>query len=217
MEELKKIAAYQAIKHIKQGMVVGLGTGSTVKYAIEKIGEMVKNGLDIVGIPTSLSTENFAKKVGIPLSTLNEYQYVDLTIDGADQVDRNLNLIKGGGGALLREKIVAACSKRELIVVDESKMVEQFFFPLPVEVVRFGWKSTTNKLAELDLIPRLRENFVTDNGNYIVDCEYKKIEDAEILSKEINNIAGVMENGLFIGLTSEVCVGTSEGAKTIRR
>lgn len=217
MEELKKIAAYQAIKHIKQGMVVGLGTGSTVRYAIEKIGEMVKNGLDLVGIPTSLSTENLAKKVGIPLSTLNEYQYVDLTIDGADQVDRNLNLIKGGGGALLREKIVAVCSKRELIVVDESKMVEQFFFPLPVEVVRFGWKSTTNKLAELGLIPRLRENFVTDNGNYIVDCEYKKIEDAEILSKEINNIAGVVENGLFIGLISEVCVGTSEGAKTIRR
>lgn len=217
MEELKKIAAYQAIQNIENGMVVGLGTGSTVKYAIEKIGEMIKNGLEIVGIPTSVSTENFAKKAGIPLSTLNEYHSIDLTIDGADQVDRNLNLIKGGGGALLREKVVAVCSKREIIVVDESKMVEQFFFPLPVEVIRFGWKSTTKKLAELSLIPRLRENFVTDNGNYIVDCEYKKIEDAAILEKEINNVAGVVENGLFIGLASEVCIGTPDGAKTIRR
>ncbi len=217
MEELKKIAAYHAVKSIENDMVVGLGTGSTLKYAIEKIGEMMKNGLKIIGIPTSLSTENLAKKMGISLATLNEYPYIDVTIDGADQVDKSLNLIKGGGGALLREKMVASCSQKEIIIIDESKMVKKFSFPLPIEVVTFGWKSTAIKLANLGFVPSLRENFVTDNGNYILDCEYKKIENANELEKEINTIPGVVENGFFIDLATEVIVGTPHRAKTIRR
>ena len=217
MEKLKKVAAHQAVSYIEDGMVVGLGTGSTAAYAIEKLGEMVKDGLEIIGIPTSVATENMAKKAGISVSTLNEYPYVDITIDGADQVDTNLNLIKGGGGALLREKMVASCSEKEIIIVDESKIVERFSFPLPVEVVKFGWKATTKKLANLGFMPSLRENFVTDNGNYILDCKYASIENAKEMEREINSIPGVVENGLFIDLATEIIIGTPQGARTIKR
>jgi len=217
MEKLKKIAAHQAVSYIEDGMVVGLGTGSTTAYAIEKLGEMVKDGLEIIGIPTSVATENMAKKAGISVSTLNEYPYVDITIDGADQVDSNLNLIKGGGGALLREKMVASCSEKEIIIVDESKIVERFSFPLPVEVVKFGWKATTKKLANLGFMPSLRENFVTDNGNYILDCKYASIENTKEMEREINSIPGVVENGLFIELATEIIIGTPQGARTIKR
>ncbi|KAA0003903.1 MAG: ribose-5-phosphate isomerase RpiA [Thermoplasmata archaeon] len=217
MEKLKKIAAYHAVRYIENDMVVGLGTGSTAAYAIKKIGEMVKDGLKIIAIPTSLSTENLAKKMGIPIATLNDYPYIDITIDGADQVDANLNLIKGGGGALLREKMVASCSRKKIIIVDESKIVEKFSFPLPVEIVKFGWKSTSKKLAKLGFTPCLRKNFITDNGNYILDCEYDTIKDVKEMEREINNIPGVVENGLFIDLATEIIVGTPGGAKTIRR
>ena len=217
MEKLKKVAAHQAVSYIEDGMVVGLGTGSTAAYAIEKLGEMVKDGLEIIGIPTSVATENMAKKAGISVSTLNEYPYVDITIDGADQVDSNLNLIKGGGGALLREKMVASCSEKEIIIVDESKIVERFSFPLPVEVVKFGWKATTKKLANLGFMPSLRENFVTDNGNYILDCKYASIENTKEMEREINSIPGVVENGLFIELATEIIIGTPQGARTIKR
>ena len=217
MEKLKKVAAHQAVSYIEDGMVVGLGTGSTAAYAIEKLGEMVKDGLEIIGIPTSVATENMAKKAGISVSTLNEYPYVDITIDGADQVDSNLNLIKGGGGALLREKMVASCSEKEIIIVDESKIVERFSFPLPVEVVKFGWKATTKKLANLGFMPSLRENFVTDNGNYILDCKYASIENTKEMEREINSIPGVVENGLFIDLATEIIIGTPQGARTIKR
>jgi len=217
MEKLKKVAAHQAVSYIEDGMVVGLGTGSTAAYAIEKLGEMVKDGLEIIGIPTSVATENMAKKAGISVSTLNEYPYVDITIDGADQVDSNLNLIKGGGGALLREKMVASCSEKEIIIVDESKIVERFSFPLPVEVVKFGWKATTKKLANLGFMPSLRENFVTDNGNYILDCKYASIENTKEMEREINSVPGVVENGLFIELATEIIIGTPQGARTIKR
>ncbi|OYT59032.1 ribose 5-phosphate isomerase A [Thermoplasmatales archaeon ex4484_30] len=217
MEKLKKVAAHQAVSYIEDGMVVGLGTGSTAAYAIEKLGEMVKDGLEIIGIPTSVATENMAKKAGISVSTLNEYPYVDITIDGADQVDSNLNLIKGGGGALLREKMVASCSEKEIIIVDESKIVERFSFPLPVEVVKFGWKATTKKLANLGFMPSLRENFVTDNGNYILDCKYASIKNTKEMEREINSIPGVVENGLFIDLATEIIIGTPQGARTIKR
>lgn len=215
MEELKRIAAHRAVEYVRDGMVVGLGTGSTTRYAVEKLGEMVKEGLDIVGIPTSLETEELAKKVGIPLSTIDEHD-IDLTIDGADQVDRDLNLIKGGGGALLREKMVASCSREEIIIVDESKIVDEFSFPLPVEVVKFGWKSVARKLESMGLEPARRE-FVTDNGNYILDCRYEVIENPEEMERMLNGIPGVVENGLFVGLATMVIAGTSEGAKTIRR
>jgi len=217
MEELKRKAAYEAVKEIRDGMIVGLGTGSTTKYAILKLGEMVKNGLDIVGIATSLESERIAREAGIKVADINDYESIDVTIDGADQVDNNLNLIKGGGGALLREKIVASCSKREIIVVDESKIVSSFSFPLPVEVVKFGWKRTAEKLAKLNLKPHIRHGFVTDNGNYILDCEYDKLENVEEMEAEINNLPGVVENGLFIGLTSEVIVGKKDGIEIMRK
>ena len=217
MEELKRIAADYAVKKIRDEMVVGLGTGSTVKYAIELIGEMVKNGLKIVGVPTSVSTEAIAKSHGIFLGSLNEYPHIDITIDGADQVDSELNLIKGGGGALLREKIIATCSKEEIIIVDESKIVKSFSFPLPVEVVTFGWKTTLQRLKSLGFTPKLRENVITDNGNYILDCRYDKIGDARNMEREVNSIPGVVENGLFVDIATEIVVGSPQGAKTIRR
>ncbi|HHH77792.1 MAG TPA: ribose-5-phosphate isomerase RpiA [Thermoplasmatales archaeon] len=215
MEELKRIAAHRATEYVRDGMVVGLGTGSTARYAVEKLGEMVKEGLDIVGIPTSLETEQLARKAGIPLSTIDEHD-IDLTIDGADQVDGDLNLIKGGGGALLREKMVASCSREEIIVVDESKITDRFSFPLPVEVVKFGWKSVARKLESMGLEPARRE-FVTDNGNYILDCRYGSIDDPEEMERMLNGIPGVVENGLFVGLATMVIAGTTRGAKTIRR
>jgi len=217
MEELKKAAAKEAVKRVRDGMVVGLGTGSTAKYAIMEIGRMVRDGMEIIGIATSVESEKLAMMEGIKVEDINEYEVIDITIDGADQVDANLNLIKGGGGALLREKIVASCSRREVIVVDERKMVEKFSFPLPVEVVKFGWKRTMDKLLHLNLNPQIRHGFITDNGNYILDCHYEKIDDLEELNKRINNIPGVVENGLFIKMADEVIIGTKEGVKIMER
>ncbi|RLF64948.1 MAG: ribose 5-phosphate isomerase A [Thermoplasmata archaeon] len=214
MEELKRMAAVHAASYIEDGMIVGLGTGSTAKYAVEKIGEMVREGMEVVGIATSKETEQIARDAGIPLSELNEHD-IDITIDGADQVDGNLNLIKGGGGALLREKMVASCSKKEIIVVDESKVVDSFSFPLPVEVVKFGWESVAKKLRAFGFTPKLREGFITDNGNYILDCRYSNIEDAEEMETMLNTIPGVVENGLFVGLADVVVVGTKRGIRIL--
>ncbi|MCD6481381.1 MAG: ribose-5-phosphate isomerase RpiA [Thermoplasmata archaeon] len=216
MEELKKLAAMEAVKRVKDGMVVGLGTGSTAKYAIIEIGKMVREGMEIVGIATSLESERIAKEAGIKLADINDYDAIDITIDGADEVDAHLNLIKGGGGALLREKMVASCTRKEVIIVDERKMVTRFSFPLPVEVVKFGWKRTADKLASLNFNPQLRHGFVTDNGNYILDCHYEAMEDYRKLHDEINSIVGVVENGLFIDMADEVIVGTNDGVKKIK-
>jgi len=217
MEELKRKAAEKAAEAIEDGMVVGLGTGSTARYAILKLGEMVKGGLDIVGVATSLESERLAKGIGIKVADINDYESIDITIDGADQVNGKLDLIKGGGGALLREKIVASCSKREIIVVDESKIVDDFSFPLPVEVVKFGWKRTADKLRQLGFNPRIRHGFITDNENYILDCEYERIKASKELEEEINNIPGVVENGLFIGLATEVIIGRKDGIEVMKR
>ncbi|MBC7128840.1 MAG: ribose-5-phosphate isomerase RpiA [Thermoplasmatales archaeon] len=215
VEELKKRAAREAVKEIRDGMVVGLGSGSTAKYAIIEIGRKVNEGLEIVGIATSLESEKVARDCGIKVGDINEYEEIDITIDGADQVDRKLNLIKGGGGALLREKIVASCSKREIIVVDESKIVDKFSFPLPVEIVKFGWKRTAEKIKNIGFLPELRKNFITDNGNLIVDCKYKRIDESMV--KELKEIPGVVEHGLFISLADEVIVGTKERVKRIKK
>ncbi len=217
-EHLKKIAGEKAAEYVRDGMVIGLGTGSTVKYTILKIGEMVKNGLEIIGIPTSRRTEQLASELGIKLGSLNDYPEIDLTIDGADEVDKYLNLIKGGGGALLREKIVAYYSKYEVIVVDETKLKENLGeFPLPVEIVPYAYKRTMKTLAELGCKPRLRMKnngiYITDNGNYIVDCLFGKIENPEKLEKEINAIPGVVESGLFINLADEIVIGTKKGVE----
>ena len=221
-EQLKKIAGEKAAEYVKDGMVVGLGTGSTVKYTILKIGEMIRNGLDIIGIPTSKRTEELMKSLRIKQGSLNEYPNIDLTIDGADEVDANLNLIKGGGGALLREKIVAYYSTYLVIVVDESKMKTCLgSFPLPVEVVPYAHRRTAMTLKTLGCEPRLRmieDNiYVTDNGNYIVDCQFKRIEDPENIEKKIDAIPGVVESGLFVKMAKEVIVGTKKGVKIMKK
>lgn len=218
---MKKMAAEKAVEHVDNGMVIGLGTGSTVKYAIKKLGERVNTGLKIEGIPTSLRTKKLAKELNIPLVDLNDYTEIDLTIDGADEVDSFLNLIKGGGGALTREKIIAYHSKKEIIVVDETKVVKKLGvdFPVPVEVTKFGWNATKKTLEELGCTTELRtimdEVYITDNSNYILDCDFGKINEPEVLEKEINSIPGVIENGLFIDLVDEVIVGSKQGIITL--
>lgn len=222
-EEMKKQAAEKAVQHIEDGMVIGLGTGSTVDFAIRKIGEMVKTGLKIEGVPTSLKTKRLATELKIPLIELDDHTEIDITIDGADEVDSNLNLIKGGGGALTREKIIAFYSKKVIIIVDETKIVKGLGCDcsLPVEITRFGWSATKKTLEGLGCTAELRrimeEAFITDNQNYIVDCDFGKIADAEALEKEINNTPGVLENGLFIGLADEVIVGSKQGMMTLER
>lgn len=222
-EEMKKVAAEKAVDQIKDGMIVGLGTGSTVKYAINKIGVQVRNGLHIQIIPTSNATKKLAQQEQIPIISLNEEDEIDLTIDGADEVDSNLNVLKGGGGALTREKIVAFHSKRVIIIVDDSKVVKSLGinFPLPVEVVKFEWEATKRSLQKFGCDVKLRnimdDPFITDNGNYILDCEFERIMEAEQLEHDINMIPGVVENGLFIGLVDQVIVGSSQGIMTLER
>jgi ribose 5-phosphate isomerase A len=234
-EELKKLAGEKAVDYIENGMIVGLGSGSTVEYTLRKIGKKIREeGLDIKGIPTSLHTKRIANEEKIPLTTLKEHPEIDVTIDGADEVDSYLNLIKGGGGALTREKIIAFHSKKVIIVVDDSKIVKALGidFDLPVEVVKFGWEATKKALETFGWQPakqtseqvgcevKLRtimgdEPFITDNGNYILDCEFQRINNPEELELEINSVPGVVENGLFIGLVDEVIVGGKQGIVTL--
>ena len=214
--EAKKIAAERAVDYIEDNMVVGLGTGSTAYWAIKKLGLRVKNGLDIRTIATSKESEGLARELGIKLVSFSEIKEIDITIDGADEVDSHYNLIKGGGGALLREKIVAASSKQFIVVVDGSKMVNELGkFPLPVEVVRFAYERTTKKLSDLGCQAILRKSkdkvFITDNGNYIIDCHFDSIKDSKELHKNINMIPGVVDNGLFVNMANRVIVGHSNG------
>ncbi len=213
----KKKAAEFAVKHIKNGMTIGLGTGSTAFWAIQKIGERIqKENLQIRAIATSTQSEELARERNIPIVPFSEIDMIDLTIDGADEVDDQFNLIKGGGGALLREKIVATNSKQLIIVVDETKQVDYLGkFPLPVELTIFGWEKTIKKLQSLNCIPRLRtindQPYLTDNNNYIVDCDFQKILQPAVLNQQINRITGVVDNGLFIQLADLVIVGFKNG------
>jgi ribose 5-phosphate isomerase A len=222
IEEMKRMAGEKAVEYIKDGMVVGLGTGSTVKYTILKLGELVKDGMEIIGIPTSRATENLARELGIKIGDINDYPEIDLTVDGADEVDSQCNLTKGGGGALLREKIVAHTSKYEVIVVDERK-VKDFLgeFPLPIEIVKFGYKRTMKALSNLGCEPKIREKdgeiFVTDNGNYIVDCSFGRIENPRKMELEIKDIPGVVEVGIFTHLCDEVIIGKKDGIEIRRK
>jgi ribose 5-phosphate isomerase A len=219
-EKLKAQAAEKAVEEVRPGMIVGLGTGSTVYYVLLRLGEMVRRSrLNIIGVPTSKQTEKIAVEQGIPLSTLAEQPSIDLTIDGADEVDPNLNLIKGMGGALAREKIVAHASKRLIIVVDESKQVEVLGVrsPLPVEVVPFGWQATQLALNRICRQSTLRQAgdspFVSDNGNYILDCRFDRIADPAQTEAAINNLPGVVENGLFVNRASKIIIGTALGVQ----
>jgi ribose 5-phosphate isomerase A len=218
--DAKRVAAEKAVEFIHDGMVVGLGTGSTAYWAIRKIGEAVRNGLRIQAVSTSIDSEKLAEEWMIPLISMSEVEEIDITIDGADEVDDEGNLIKGGGGALLREKIVASVSKKLIIIVDESKKVNHLGkFPLPVEVVPFGHEITLRKLRTLGCETKLRlqegSTFVTDNGNYIVDCIFHRISRPKELHDAINMIPGVVDNGLFIEMADKVIIGYSDGSMKV--
>ncbi|HEY6901523.1 MAG TPA: ribose-5-phosphate isomerase RpiA [Puia sp.] len=212
----KKIAAGKAIEYIKNGMTVGLGTGSTAYWAIQGIGEMVKNGLSIKAIATSIQSEQLARELNIPIVAFSDVEQLDVTIDGADEVDHQLNLIKGGGGALLREKIVASITKFYIIIVDESKLVKHLGqFPLPVEVAPFGWEVAERKLRNLGCVPTMRmkdgQPYLTDNQHYILDCAFGEIKHPAKVHEEVSAITGVMEDGFFIDMANIVVAGSPGG------
>lgn len=225
VNQFKEAAVRAAVEQLEDGMVVGLGSGTTASLAVSAIGKRVRDGLRIIGIPTSEQTAGLARDLGIRLSTLGEHERVDVTIDGADEVEiGTLHLIKGGGGNLLREKIVAASSARLLIVADEHKLVHRLgsMAKLPVEVVPFGWESTVNRLRQSGTDPVLRvaaggETFRTDGGHYILDCFYGPLADPFALQAKLDGTTGVVEHGLFLGLASEAFVGGPEGVARLRR
>ncbi|GAD11151.1 ribose-5-phosphate isomerase RpiA [Gluconobacter japonicus] len=222
METHKRTAARQAADMVKSGMVVGLGTGSTATYMIERLGERITEGLHIVGIPTSEDSARKAKKAGIPLTDFAAHRRLDIAIDGADEVQRGpLHLIKGLGGALLREKIVAQAAKKFVVIVDGSKPVDHLGerAPIPVEVISFGWECTAERLSACGakgVKPRTDRDgnlFVSDNGNMILDCTFGPIEDPEELARQIDAIVGVVEHGMFLNMASEVLVATEQGVE----
>ena len=219
---MKRAAALRAVAEVEDGMVVGLGSGSTAAFALAGLAERVAGGLRVLGIPTSEATAALARRLGIPLASLGQHRRIDLTIDGADQVERGtLHLIKGLGGALLREKIVAAASARLIVAVDESKLVDRLGdrTALPVEIVPFGWRTTLDRLTALGCAPRLRraggQPFTTDGGNYIADCALREILDPPALEARLSAVVGVIETGLFIGLASTIMVGRPAGVEII--
>ncbi|EKZ4846134.1 ribose-5-phosphate isomerase RpiA [Listeria monocytogenes] len=217
----KKIAGEKACEWIEDGMVVGLGTGSTVYYTIEKLGQMVNNGLHITGVATSDETTKQAEKLGIPLKSLNDVTEIDVTIDGADEIDTNFQGIKGGGGALLREKMVASASLKNIWVVSEEKLVRTLGkFPLPLEVIPFGWKQIERILAKEQIQTNLRkqsngEVYVTNNGNYILDIVNQSFTDAEIWQEKLAQIPGVVEHGLFLDYVDVIICGKVNGETEI--
>ncbi len=209
-DQEKEAAARASLQFVKDGQVVGLGSGSTATYFIKLLGERVKNGLRIRGIPTSVRSKELAESLGIPLTTLDECPEIAVTVDGADEVDPQLRLIKGGGGALLREKIVASATKLQVIVADASKQVQRLGkFPLPVEVIKFAQALVAKRIAVLGADVQLRKNadgkpYLTDENNHILDCRFEEIRDADRLARELSDMPGVVEHGLFIGMASVV-------------
>ena len=221
-EEEKEAAGRAAAKLVRDGDVVGLGTGSTAYFAVVALGERVKAGLKIIGIPTSVQTGELARAVGIPLTTLDEHPEIDITIDGADEIDPKLRMIKGGGGALLREKVVAAASKKMVVITDSAKVVPVLGkFPLPVEVIAFARAVVERKMTSLGGSPRLRTKpdgspYITDNGNQILDCSFGKITDPPALALTLSQTPGIVEHGLFIGLASVALVGRGDRVEEMR-
>ncbi|MEM1066475.1 MAG: ribose-5-phosphate isomerase RpiA [Pseudomonadota bacterium] len=229
IDAAKFAAAKRACDYVESGMKVGLGTGSTAAWLVRCLGELVReDGLQITGVPTSTRTAELALEAGIAVTTLDEAKWLDLTIDGADEFDSELNLIKGGGGALLQEKIVATASDQMIVIADKSKQVDALgAFPLPVEVVRFGWQTTKalieETLASLDVMgdtSTLREDggtpYVTDEGNYILDLHLNRLGNARQFGIVINQIPGVVENGLFIDICDIVVIGHHDGRVEVR-
>jgi ribose 5-phosphate isomerase A len=225
-DELKQKAAHRAVEAIESGMIVGLGTGSTTSFAVIRIAERIKSGdlANIVGIPTSIRTEKLARDLGIPQATLDEQPEIDVTIDGADEVDPELNLIKGGGGALLREKVVAQASRRNIIIVDESKLSDCLGtrWALPVEVIPFAAKTEATFLQSLGAsVSRRRDDqgrpYKTDQHNYILDADFGPMADPTALANRLNERAGIIEHGLFLGLASAVIVAAKDGIRHLER
>ncbi|WEK35954.1 MAG: ribose-5-phosphate isomerase RpiA [Candidatus Pseudobacter hemicellulosilyticus] len=216
-KDIKQQLGREAADLITAGMIVGLGTGTTAHWLIDALGQRVREGLDISAVATSAKTAGLARQYGIPLLTLNEVVRIDLTIDGADEIDPQLRLIKGGGGALLQEKMVAAASAKLLIIADESKRVTQLgTFPLPVEVVPYNWTHVQRRLEKTYHIPatlRMQDSqpFQTDHGHYIIDCAFGQIADASSLSHALNAIPGVVDNGLFLDLAKQAWIGYPDG------
>lgn len=214
--EKKQIVANQAVQFIHDGMTIGLGSGSTMFWVLKKLGELAKNGLNVQGIPSSVRTEKWANEFGVPLTSFAQVQQLDVAIDGADEVDPSFNLIKGGGGSLVREKIVCAASSQLIIVVDDSKLVSTLGnFPLPVEIVPFGWEVTAQRISRLGCEPLLRMNnhevFISNNGNYILDCKFKEIENPLAIHNQLKQMLGVVETGLFLGMADIIIVGKENG------
>jgi ribose 5-phosphate isomerase A len=229
MDELKRQAAARALEDVRDGMKLGLGTGSTAKHFVELLGERVRAGLNVIGVPTSEATRSDALRCGIPLTTLDDIDRLDLTVDGADEIDPSLNAIKGGGGALLREKIVATASDRMIVIADDSKWVEVLGrFPLPVEVIPFGLAATQRAMgrafAETGVSGQMAVRkgrdghvFVTDGGHWIVDAHLGRITDAPRLAGLLNAIPGVVEHGLFIGLAGMAVLAGAQGIRVVER
>ncbi|HHX37859.1 MAG TPA: ribose-5-phosphate isomerase RpiA [Clostridiaceae bacterium] len=216
----KKNAGFRAGEYIKDGMTLGLGTGSTAYYAIIKAGELVKSGYQLKAVATSNETARIAKENGIEILDLNDVEHIDLAIDGVDEIDGSFNAIKGGGGALFREKIVATLADEVIWIMDENKPVEAIgAFPLPVEILVYGYKHTLKQLADLGLKPVLRERngetFVTDNGNYIADLQLAPPLDIDAVATKLAGIVGVLETGLFLNMCNRTVIGTEDSAKVI--
>ncbi len=219
----KEAAARASLRFVKDGQVLGLGTGTTAARFIQLLGEQVKNGLRIRGIPTSDRSREQAASLGIPLTALDECQQIDVDVDGADEFDPELRLIKGGGGALLREKIVASASKQVVIVADATKRVPVLGrFPLPVEVIKFAKALVTKKIEALGAAVELRRDasgkpFLTDENNHILDCRFGQIQDVEGLARKLSDMPGIVEHGLFIGMASVVLVANGSEIVELRR
>jgi ribose 5-phosphate isomerase A len=221
--ELEKEAAARAsLRFVEDGNIVGLGTGSTAAFAVRMLGERVRAGMKIRGIPTSVQTKDLAASVGIPLTTLDEFQQIDVTIDGTDEFDPQLRLIKGGGGALLREKIIASASRQLVIIADSSKEVAVLGkFPLPVEVIPFAQPLVAKRIAALGAGVNLRQDakgnpFVTDEGHHILDCSFGQIPDPPALARKLSDMPGVVEHGLFIDLASVVLMAKGKKVTEFR-
>lgn len=228
-DEMKRAAAAAALEAVRPGMRLGLGTGSTAAWFVRLLGERVAAGLDVVGVPTSERTAALAREVGVRLTTLDAVDGLDLTVDGADEFDPQFNLVKGGGGALLREKIVAADSRRMIVITDESKRVASLgAFPLPIEVIPFGFGATMRAVRAAagrcglsgEIVQRRKADggaFVTDQGNWIVDAHFRQISDPQALASALGPIPGVVEHGLFIGLASTIIVAGGDGIARLDR
>jgi ribose 5-phosphate isomerase A len=222
-DQEKQAAAREAVKLVAPGNIVGLGSGSTATYAIRFLAERVRQGLNIIGIPTSLKTTQLAEQLGIPLTTLEENPEIDIDIDGADEIGPHLNLIKGGGGALLREKIIASVSKRFVVVAESVKQVPYLGqFPLPVEVIGFAQPIVKTRIEALGAKVSLRQYaygnpYVTDEGHHILDCTFGRIDDPPALARQLHEIPGVVEHGLFIGMAELALVGRDGGVTRVHR